>query len=207
MAGTVVESVCGHTIVVPPEVFNPVSFRSGSCLAEFLRQSPDAAPGAGGLPGALDLGTGTGLQAIVLAARGYRVAAVDLNGAAVRCARANVILNGLEERIEVHEGDLFAPIGDRSFDLVVFNPPFFRGEPARGFDLSWRSRDVMPRFARELAARLNRDGRAIVIWSSHEPEASLLGPLAEARLVVRVLERRRLPVEEMTIYGISAVAR
>ncbi len=199
----VIETVRGHPLVVLPQVFNPVAFRSGICLAEFLHDSPEIAPGTDGTSRALDLGTGCGIQAIVLAARGYHVAAVDLNSEAVRCARANAVINGLEDRIEVHEGDLFAPVGARRFDLVVFNPPFFRGRPNGKFGLSWRSFDVLPRFARGLAGRLNAGGRAIVIWSSHEPEISILGPLADAGLAARVLARRRVPIEWMTIYGIA----
>lgn len=200
----VVEIVRGHAVVVVPQVFNPVAFRSGACLAEFLHDSIDIAPRDPGNSCALDLGTGSGIQAIVLAARGYRVAAVDLNSKAVRCARANAVLNGLERQIEVHEGDLFAPVGARRFDLVVFNPPFFRGRPNGKFDLSWRSLDVLPRFAHGLAGRLNPGGRAVVIWSSHESENSLLEPLAEEGLAARVLARIRVPIESMTIYGISA---
>jgi len=54
--------------------------------------------------------------------------AVDINPVAVRCARANAVLNGLDDRIHVLEGDLFDPLpGNARFDLVAFNPPFFRG--------------------------------------------------------------------------------
>lgn len=203
LAHPVVESICGQTVIVLPQVFNPVIFRTGACLAGFLRDSAVVEPRGGGVSQALDLGTGSGLQALVLAARGYRVAAVDLNGEAVRCARANALINGLDNRIEVFEGDLYGPLAEGKFDLVVFNPPFFRGEPASRFDLSWRSRDVLPRFAQGLSARLAPGGRAIVIWSSHEPAQTLLEPIEEARLKIEVLHRRQLPGEALTIYGIS----
>lgn len=203
LACPVVESVCGHTVVVLPQVFNPVVFRTGACLAAFLRDATAAEPRGGIVSRALDLGTGSGLLALVLASRGYRVAAVDLNDEAVRCARANVLINGLEDRIEVFEGDLYGPLAEAEFDLVVFNPPFFQGEPASRFDLSWRSRDVLPRFAQGLSARLAPDGRAIVIWSSHEPEKTLLEPLEEAQMQIDVLDRRQLLGETLTIYGIS----
>jgi HemK-related putative methylase len=203
LARPVVESVCGQTVVVLPQVFNPVVFRTGACLAAFLRDSIAAEPRGGGVSRALDLGTGSGVLALVLAARGYRVAAVDLNDEAVRCARANALINGLEDRIQVFEGDLYGPLAEGKFDLVVFNPPFFRGEPASRFDLSWRSRDVLPRFAQGLSVRLATGGRAMVIWSSHEPEKTLLEPIEEARLRINVLHRRQLPGEALTIYGIA----
>lgn len=203
LARPVVETVCGHPVVVLPQVFNPVVFRTGACLAEFLRDSPLVAPRADGSSCALDLGTGSGVQALVLAARGYRVVAVDLNTEAVRCARANALINGLDRQIDVREGDLFGPLVDQRFDLVVFNPPFFHGQPRSPFELSWRSRDVLPRFAQGLAARLTAGGLGIVIWTSHESDQTLLGPLLEAGLRTRVLERRRLPVEILTIYCVA----
>lgn len=198
----VVETVCGHPVVVLPQVFNPVVFRTGACLAEFLREAPDAVPRSDGTSLALDLGTGSGIQSLVLAERGFRVVAVDLNDEAVRCARANALINRLEHRIEVLEGDLYGPLDGRPFDLVVFNPPFFQGQPGSRFELSWRSRDVLPRFAQGLRAALAAGGQGIVIWSSHEPERSLLAPLGEAGLATRVLHRRRLPAETLTILGI-----
>lgn len=206
LARPVVESVCGHPVVVLPQVFNPVVFRSGACLAEFLRDSPEVTPESDGSSRALDLGTGSGIQAVVLAARGYRVIAVDLNREAARCARANALINGLEERIDVREGDLYGPLAEGRFDLVVFNPPFFQGQPDSPFELSWRSRDVVPRFAQGLPERLAAGGQAIVIWSSHEPEQILLGPLMKAGLETRVLKRQRLPIETLTIYAAATRA-
>ena len=101
--------------------------------------------GSGG--SALDMGTGSGVGAIFAARRGYRVVAVDINPQAVRCARINTLLNRLEERIEVRRGDLFEPVRGERFDLVLFNPPFFVGEPRSDLDRAWRGREVLERFA------------------------------------------------------------
>jgi len=84
----------------------------------------------------------------------------------VRCARANVLLSGLDDRIEIRQGDLFAPVAGERFDLLLFNPPFFRGEPRGNFDLAWRATDVLERFAAGLPAALAPGGRALLLLST-----------------------------------------
>ena len=64
----------------------------------------------------LDLGTGSGIGALFAARAGCLVTAVDINPEAVRCARINALMNRLEERVQVLEGDLFAPVAGRRSD-------------------------------------------------------------------------------------------
>lgn len=83
------------------------------------------------LPGAdlaLDIGTGTGVLAAVLARRGVRrIVATDVSARAVACAREN--LAGLPA--EIREADLFPP--ERA-GLVVCNPPWLPAQPASPLD-------------------------------------------------------------------------
>jgi SAM-dependent methyltransferase len=72
---------------------------------------------------ALDVGTGTGVLAAVLARAGARVVATDVEARAIACARENVERLGLQERVHVVEADLFPPAAE-PFDLVVSNPPW-----------------------------------------------------------------------------------
>jgi len=200
----VVETVRGVPLVVLPEVFNPVVFRSGRFLAEALAdgvvtQQPRA---AGEAPRALDLGTGSGIGALFAARAGYAVTAVDLNPEAVRCARANALLNGLEDRIEVLRGDLFAPVMGRRFDLVLFNPPFFRGEPRRLRDAAWRSLDVPERFAAALPEHLAPEGRALVLLSSHGDEAGLLAALEARGMELSVAAARDFGAEVLRLHAV-----
>jgi SAM-dependent methyltransferase len=75
---------------------------------------------------ALDVGTGTGVLAFVLARAGARVVAADVEPRAVACARENAARLGLSDRVEVVEADLFP--GAAAADLVVSNPPWLPGE-------------------------------------------------------------------------------
>jgi SAM-dependent methyltransferase len=71
----------------------------------------------------LDLGTGSGVQAVCAAHHAERVVAVDINWRSVSMARASVELNGLGN-VEVRSGSWFEPVKGEQFDLIVSNPPF-----------------------------------------------------------------------------------
>jgi release factor glutamine methyltransferase len=71
----------------------------------------------------LDLGTGSGLLAVVAARRGHRTVATDLVPECCDCARGNARLNDVADRLEVRQGNLFAPVAGEAFDLVVANLP------------------------------------------------------------------------------------
>jgi len=71
----------------------------------------------------LDLGTGSGIQAVLAAHHAERVVATDVSERALSLARATVDLNGLTN-VELRQGSWFEPVDDDRFDLVVTNPPF-----------------------------------------------------------------------------------
>ena len=72
---------------------------------------------------ALDVGTGSGLQALLAAQHSARVVAVDINPRALAFARFNAALNGFEN-VETREGSVFEPVEGEQFDLIVSNPPY-----------------------------------------------------------------------------------
>jgi len=71
----------------------------------------------------LDLCCGSGIQGIVASRYAANVVAVDLNPRAVRFARFNAQLNGLNS-YEVRLGSLYEPVAGERFDVVLANPPF-----------------------------------------------------------------------------------
>lgn len=78
----------------------------------------------------LDLCTGSGCLAI-LAARHFpnaQIDAVDISKDALAVAARNVSGHGLESRISLHRGDLFAPLRDSRYDLLISNPPYVDAE-------------------------------------------------------------------------------
>jgi HemK-related putative methylase len=189
------ERVLELRILVMPGVANPKLLRTGAFFAAQLdacELAPDAA--------VLDMGTGSGVCALVAARQARRVVAVDVSPAAVRCAQLNALLNGLDERVDVREGDLFAPLEGERFDLVLFNPPFLLGAPKDHRDAAWRSDDAALRFAAGLGEHLAPHGAALVLLSSFGDACALYeAQLRASGFRLEVFARRRFINETLTI--------
>lgn len=194
-----VESTGGERLIVLPGVFDGIRLRSGAFLAAVLDEAV-CPPGAA----VLDLGTGTGIGAIFAARRGARVVATDINPEAVRCARVNALVQHLEQQIETRTGDLFAPVAGQRFDLILFNPPYYRGTPRDPGDQAWRSPDAFDRFLGELPAHLTPNGRALVVLSTDGDIAPAL--VSASHLHSRVVRRLALGIETLTVFEIRPLA-
>ena len=81
---------------------------------------------------AFDIGTGTGVLAILLAQKGIpRIIASDIDQRAIECAQANIVSLGLEKRIDLVQTDLFPP---NMANLIICNPPWLPGEPSSSIE-------------------------------------------------------------------------
>jgi ribosomal protein L3 glutamine methyltransferase len=120
----------------------------------------------------LDLCTGSGCLAI-LAARHFpnaAVDAVDISKDALEVAARNVADHALEDRITLHRGDLFVPLGGRRYDLIISNPPYVdaegmaslppecRAEPKLAFDGGADGLAVVRRILDEAGRHLTAEG-------------------------------------------------
>jgi len=72
---------------------------------------------------ALDVGTGSGVQALLAAKHSDHVVATDVNPRALAFTRLGAALSGLDH-VECREGSFFEPVEGERFDLVVSNPPY-----------------------------------------------------------------------------------
>ncbi len=139
-------------------VFSPVR---GEYL-DLVRSVP--LPG-GRIETAVDLGTGTGVIAALLAQRGVeRVIATDTNPDAIACASENFERLGLNERITLLETNTFAP---GQFKLIVCNPPWLPGRPTSALESAVYDPDsqMTRHFLHALAGHLESDGEGWLIMS------------------------------------------
>nr|WP_211108154.1 50S ribosomal protein L3 N(5)-glutamine methyltransferase [Azospirillum sp. OGB3] len=120
----------------------------------------------------LDLCTGSGCLAI-LAAQIFpeaQVDAVDLSADALEVAKRNVADSGFEDRIALHHGDLFAPLKNRKYDVIITNPPYvdaeamaalppeFRHEPQMALASGEDGLDIVRRILKDAPKHLTPEG-------------------------------------------------
>ncbi|ODS41975.1 MAG: protoporphyrinogen oxidase [Candidatus Altiarchaeales archaeon IMC4] len=129
-----------------------------------LAENIDAKPGET----VLDVGTGSGIQAIVAAKTAKSVLAVDINPKAVKLATSNAELNGVKN-VEFRVSDLFENAGGR-FDLIIFNPPYVPSYETDLLGKAWAGgkdgREVIDRFLCEAGEHLTDEGRFLLLVSS-----------------------------------------
>ncbi len=120
---------------------------------------------------ALDLCTGSGVQAALAAAHAEQVLAVDLNPRAAACARFNVQALGIEN-LRVAEGDLFEPAAGERFDLITANPPFVPSpvDALRFRDGGRSGEDIQKRIVAGLPQHLAPGGMAQMVTELGERE-------------------------------------
>jgi release factor glutamine methyltransferase len=181
-------------LLAPPGVFSPVS--DSWLLARRLRAEPGLRGGS-----LLDVCTGSGVLAISgsLAGAG-RVTAVDASRRAVAVARLNARLNGA--RVRVVRGDLFEPLGEERFDVIVSNPPYVpagdghagRPGPRRAWDGGGDGRELIDRLCAALRSHLRPGGVALIVQSSLCGEQASLERLRADGMEAEVIERSRGPL-------------
>ena len=152
---------------------------------------------------ALDLGTGCGVQSLHLATHAADVVATDVNERALEMTRLNAGLNEVE--LDVRRGDLFEPVADDRFDLVVTNPPFVIS-PATGQRLVYRDSglpgdEVVRRVVSGVPGLLRPGGTAQVLanWAHRRGEPwqdRLVGWLEGAGCDAWVVQREAADLAE-----------
>jgi release factor glutamine methyltransferase len=186
----------GLTLVVPPhvQVIEPTSDVLGQVVLDEVRPGERV----------LDMGTGSGVNAILAARQGADVVAVDVNPHAVAAARANAERNGVADRVAVAQSDLFAAVEGR-FDLVIFDPPFRWMKPR-----DWAEASITDEDYRALTAFFARvrehlvDGGRVLVFFGTTADVGYLEQLIEGNgLAAKIASRRELqkdghPVEYRT---------
>jgi len=156
-----------------------------SFIAELLPDGIAPYVNAGATTTALDLGTGSGCLAILLAHAypGADVDAVDISTDALTVAQRNVSDYGLADRINLIRSDLFTNLSGKTYDLIISNPPYvtavamadlppeYRHEPALALAGGEDGLDAV-RTILELAPRFLNPGGTLVVEVGHNRTAT-----------------------------------
>lgn len=151
----------------------------------------------------LDIGTGTGLIALMLAQRSSHaiVDAVEIDEAAAEQARENVVASPFADRVNVVNVEIqnFIPTNGARYDVIVSNPPYFQnalGSPDKKRHAARHTDSLSYRELLDAAVRLLReDGRFCIIipFDSRQSvvdEALLHGFSISRECAVRTTQRK-----------------
>jgi len=148
-----------RNLVVPPNVFAPAPMSQllGNCVLREVREADRV----------LDMGTGSGINAILAASRSKDVVAVDINPEAIVCAKQNAELNSVSDRIQFFVSDLFEKV-EGKFDLIIFDPPFrwFAARDMLERSITDEKYAGLTTFFKEVRNYLPDTGRILVFFGS-----------------------------------------
>ncbi len=129
---------------------------------------------------ALDVGTGSGVHALLTAVHAKEVIATDVNARALAYTELNAALNGIRN-IECREGSLFEPVQGEKFDLIICNAPYVVSPETRWAyrDGGFAADDVSQRVVTTAAEHLRDGGYAalLVSWLGFEEGKQDVRPL------------------------------
>lgn len=155
---------------------------------------------------ALEIGTGTGLIAILASRKARMVIATDINPYALDCTLKNIIVNKAYN-VELRKGNLFESVKDEKFDLILFNTPYLptsEDETVDGeLDAAWNGgpsgREVIDRFLCEMKDHLNPGGKVQMVQSTLSGNEETLEKLEELGFKASITAREKGFFEEMVV--------
>lgn len=155
---------------------------------------------------ALEIGTGTGLIAIIAARKARAVIATDVNSHALDCAVRNIITNKAFN-VELRKGDLFEPVEDDKFDLILFNTPYLPSDEDEFIDdeleAAWNGglngREVIDRFLAGVKDHLNPGGKVQLVQSSLAGNEETLQKLEELGFKASITAKEKGFFEEIMV--------
>ena len=147
-------------------VFAPVRGEYVGLVAKAAESLPRAASDADLM--ALDIGTGTGVLAAVLAQRGVaKIIATDMDPRALACAHENIERLGLAAKIRLVQADHFPDASEGLAALIICNPPWIPARPSSPIEGAIYDPDsrMLRGFITGLAAHLAPGGEGWLILS------------------------------------------
>lgn len=153
----------------------------------------------------LEIGTGIGIIAIIASKKAKSVVAVDINRYAIECAQKNSEINLAS--VDIRFGDLFDPVDDEKFDLILFNTPYLPTEDEEliedELEAAWNGgkdgRLVINRFIEDLPNHIDTGGCVQLVQSSLSNIEETTGRLMELGFEVSITASERFFFEEVVV--------
>ena len=151
----------------------------------------------------LDMGCGSGIQAIVASRNAKKVLAADINPRAIETTKRNAETNNAEN-IDYRISDLFKNITENEkFDQIIFNPPYVPSDEKDMESKAWAGgtmgRETIDRFIEDAPKHLTETGRIQLLVSSVNDPQDIIKKLKENNLEAKIVASQRLWFEELFV--------
>jgi len=153
---------------------------------------------------ALDIGTGTGIIALLMAKKAEYVLGVDVNPIAIELAKENAKINGIKN-VEFRVSDLFENV-EGKFDIITFNLPYLPGRPEElkePIDLALiggkRGREVLDKFIDQVIDYLKPNGIIQIVQSSITGVEDTIEKFTKLGFKVEITAKERYFFEEIVV--------
>ena len=154
----------------------------------------------------LEIGTGSGIVAMYASRVTDKITVTDINFDACQLAEKNFQENGIEN-IEILFGNLFEPVKDRKFDVILFNTPYLPTENDDviddtinyAFDGGLNGRKVIDVFLNEVGNHLNDGGIVQLIQSSLSGNEETLEKLDRLGFIAEIALSEHFFFEDITL--------
>ncbi len=154
----------------------------------------------------LEIGTGTGIVAMYASKFSEYITVTDINLDACQLAYKNFKKNNIEN-IEILFGNLFEPVKNRKFDVILFNLPYLPTEEYDiidddlnyAFDGGIDGRKVIDDFLNQLKNHLNDKGKVQLIQSSLSDNQKTLDKLEKLGFVAKIAAKEHFFFEDITL--------
>ena len=154
----------------------------------------------------LEIGTGSGLVSMYASLLTDDVTATDINYNALELAEKNFKLNNINT-IKLEFGDLFEPVKDKKFDVILFNTPYLptdsddiiNDDLNYAFDGGLDGRKVIDRFINQVSNHLNDKGIVQIIQSSLSDNDRTLDMFDSNGFVAEIAESEKFFFEEIVL--------
>ena len=154
----------------------------------------------------LEIGTGSGIVAMYASRLTDNITVTDINFDACELARKNFEDNGIEN-IEILFGNLFEPVKNRKFDVILFNTPYLPTEEDEvlddtinyAFDGGLNGRKVIDLFLNEVGNHLNDNGIVQIIQSSLSGNEKKKKKLDQLGFVSEIAAKEHFFFEDITL--------
>ena len=154
----------------------------------------------------LEIGTGSGIVAMYASRLTDKITVTDINFDACELARKNFEDNNIKN-IEILFGNLFEPVENRKFDVILFNTPYLPTEDGDvidntlnyAFDGGLNGRKVIDMFLNEVGNHLNDGGIVQMIQSSLSGNEETLQKFDEMEFIAEIKEKEHFFFEDITL--------